>query len=210
MNREKLAAQRRLIDGVLHLHRDLVNLAYNAYGMVPARKVDGYWISKPVAHLPVNEPFRHALIQKGIRFGPHASDNVVLQFGIMASIAPTEDGVMFKPDVADYRVEDRDHHWWIFKAALEVFGQELPMVARKIIETGQLMVTWKDVKLPDIRSLRSLFGEFCQERPHAVKLVKSKAFHPNPADENGPYLSAQHQAALFAVWQDQLEDHMVA
>lgn len=100
----------------------------------------------------------------------------------------------------------------LFKALVEGPGATVPDVARELAQSeGIISVTWTELGLGGLRSIRALFDEFIQRKQELWELgLTHKVFDPKPLQtfekpDHDPFLIESAQPRLFRLWKSQVD-----
>lgn len=140
---------------------------------------------------------------------------ISLQFKLR--LGTKERGIVFIPQAHGTFVSAGDPlpNFRMFKALVEQ-DASAPAVAREIAKSeGQVVVSWTEMGLGGIRSLRSLFEEFAKGKQSIMNLgTSSRVFNPAPffqfqtqKDGDEVFITEKAQPKLFAAWRTQIKEY---
>jgi|GEM_PF-3118003 len=138
----------------------------------------------------------------------------VLKLHVSMKQVAVERGILLWPIVYGTCASACDSlpNYRLFKALIEGPGAKVPDVAREIVQgEGMIPVTWTELGLGGLRSIRALFDEFIQRKQELWELgLTHKVFDPKPLQtfekpDHDPFLIESAQPRLFRLWKSQLD-----
>lgn len=145
------------------------------------------------------------------------SQDLSIGISVTLHINVEKRGVVFLPQTSATILSPTDHlpNFRMFKA-LVLNDPKAPAIAKKLaLSDGEIVVTWTDLELSGIRTVRDLFfKEFAERRQEVAELARLLSiFDLNPSNRKELYVTESIQPQLFRTWRRQLQayrDRLVA